>query len=664
MAMVPAANAAAAFPRYSKRSTHIRIHRTVTSIPNQAFFAYDKLVAVELPEGLERIGVKAFCGCTTLTEIRIPSNVDRIEDGTFNGCKSLKNIHLCEGLRRIGKKAFCDCTSLTSISIPSTVVSIGESAFQGCTSLKDIRLCEGLQRIASQAFLQCISLESIDIPSTVVSIDEKAFFACQSLKEIFLKEGLQAIHSAFYYCPSLTHISIPSTVTALGNFTFGFSSIEKVILCEGLHAIKRSAFCKCDGLERIRIPSTVTTIEGWAFYSCEKLKYVYFCDGPNAIGGANVTSIGGEAFNDCTSLVNVRLRDGLLSICSKTFYGCKSLLTINIPSTVTSINEDAFSECNFLRNVFISPSSTLGQAEYEAAFGSIADLGCTYDMLRSRFDDLPVHRLCFHHAHQTLEYNNIYELLKEMVRYRRTNGAKLDCLGMTPLHVLACSGTHDLRLYRCLIDNFPRAMITKDKWGEPPLVYVLLSEPPMEIIHYFFEMYWRKWGKLPIDFGEMIKSLAKCKSKEYLNFTIKAQRTYFPNLKVDWPGILADVLACDGPGTCGELLKASAFYGSSRMSHDHSLEIGQLVSDIVESTSYDAKKFDELYRLQIGYTMLHHADLKNACTVLELAIWRALLNESLQLHQSTNIVRNVRKKMRLDCGRVFQIVIPHVLSFL
>jgi hypothetical protein len=383
-----------------------------------------------------------------------------------------------------------------------------------------------------------------------------------------------------------------------------------------------------------------------------------------AIGGANVTSIDEEAFNYCTSLVNVRLRDGLLSISSKTFYGCKSLLTINIPSTVTSISENAFSDCNFLRNVFISPSSTLGQVKYEAAFCSIADLGCTFDMLRSRFDDLPIHRLCFHHAHQPLEYNNAYELLKEMVRYRRTNGAKVDCLGMTPLHVLACSGTHDLRLYRCLIDKFPRAMITKDRWGEPPLVYVLLSEPPMEIIHYFFEMHRLKWGKLPIDFGEMIKTLAMCKSKGYLNYTIKAQRTYFPNLKVEWPGILADVLVCDGPKTCVELLRASAFYCSSRMSRDHSLEINQMVSDIVESKTYDTEKSDELYRLQIGYTMLHHTDLKNACTVLELAIWRALLNESLQLHQSTNIVRNVRKKMRLDCGGVFQIVIPNVLSFL
>jgi hypothetical protein len=87
MAMVPAA--AAAFPRYSKRSTHIRIHRTVTSIPNQAFCQYEKVVAVELPAGLQRIGIEAF-----------------------GVCQSLKEIHLWEGLQDIGDQAFCCCTSL------------------------------------------------------------------------------------------------------------------------------------------------------------------------------------------------------------------------------------------------------------------------------------------------------------------------------------------------------------------------------------------------------------------------------------------------------------------------------------------------------------------------------------------------------------------------
>jgi hypothetical protein len=126
--------------------------------------------------------------------------------------------------------------------------------------------------------------------------------------------------------------------------------------------------------------------------------------------------------------------------------------------------------------------------EFESTFNNIAQVGCTFDMLRGRFDNLPVHLLCFNHLHQSMAHNNIYELLREMVQLPTANGDKVDCLGMTPLHVIACLGARELSLYRCLVDNYPESMITKDKLGDIPVFYVLLSEPPLKIIHYFVEM--------------------------------------------------------------------------------------------------------------------------------------------------------------------------------
>ena len=201
------------------------------------------------------------------------------------------------------------------------------------------------------------------------------------------------------------------------------------------------------------------------------------------------------------SLVTVLV--DILSIAQGAFEDCKSLLAINIPSSVTAIEEDAFKNCTYLRNISISSSSNLGEdVEFESTFSNFAKVGCTFDMLRGRFDGFPVHRLCFYNLHQNVEHNNAYEQLKEMVRLPTSNSNAVDCLGMTPLHVLACSGTHELRLFRCLIENHPDALITKDKWGDTPLVYVLLSGSSMEIIHYFFEVHRSKWGTISIDFGE------------------------------------------------------------------------------------------------------------------------------------------------------------------
>jgi len=68
-----------------------------------------------------------------------------------------------------------------------------------------------------------------------------------------------------------------------------------------------------------------------------------------------------------------------------------------------------------------------------------------------------------------------------------------DCLGMvTPLHIVACSGTHGINFYRQIVDDCPDAMISTDIWGETPLGYAMLSRAPNDVIHYFFEMHKQK----------------------------------------------------------------------------------------------------------------------------------------------------------------------------
>lgn len=118
-----------------------------------------------------------------------------------------------------------------------------------------------------------------------------------------------------------------------------------------------------------------------------------------------------------------------------------------------------------------------------------------------------------------------------------------DCLGMvTPLHIVACSGTHGINFYRQIVDDCPDAMISTDIWGETPLGYAMLSRAPNDVIHYFFEMHKQKWGELPFDFGKKIKILALCKSAEFIRQIIQAQRTYFSELVVNWQEIVDEFM--------------------------------------------------------------------------------------------------------------------------
>jgi hypothetical protein len=66
---------------------------------------------------------------------------------------------------------------------------------------------------------------------------------------------------------------------------------------------------------------------------------------PERIQGLPVTSIGENAFYNCTSLTGVSLPAGVTSIGVAAFSGCIGLTSISIPASVTSIELDAFDGC-------------------------------------------------------------------------------------------------------------------------------------------------------------------------------------------------------------------------------------------------------------------------------------------------------------------------------
>ena len=62
----------------------------------------------------------------------------------------------------------------------------------------------------------------------------------------------------------------------------------------------------------------------------------------------SVTSIGDNAFDNCTRLTSVTIPNSVTSIGDYAFRGCTGLTSIEIPNSVTSIGQDAFRECTGL----------------------------------------------------------------------------------------------------------------------------------------------------------------------------------------------------------------------------------------------------------------------------------------------------------------------------
>jgi hypothetical protein len=481
--------------------THVKVDPSVKEIHAWAFQDCHLLVEVEFSEGLQVIGHGAFCECTNLKHInKLPSTLKEIGDYAFESCWNLNSIKFPEGLQVIGKSAFAGCRRLKRVKIPSAHVVIKRMAFSECYGLVSVELPEGLQVIGEYWFSECESLTTVNVPSSVKEIKELAFAVCTSLASLDLPEGLQSIGpGSFANCKSLASLHIPSTVCKMGYNMFWFcTGLRSITLPETLEIIEARMFLKCPSLTHIEIPPKVTKIGEGAFQDCEGLKHLRI--------PSSVVEIGASAFACCKQLTSVHLLGNLQTIEKGTFYKRSSLTHARIPSSVIRIERGAFAYCTRLISLEVPEGLGTINLDREYDCSSLVNLVIPSEQrfqqldngvvmeglklrhvarnfddlvskLQHRFDDLPVHRLCY--------YQSYYPLMEAMENLRQSMdtdpgaGNKVDAFGMTPFHILALSQTPNLSLLQELMKVYKVDIVrTRDKFGTTPIDYLCMNHAP------------------------------------------------------------------------------------------------------------------------------------------------------------------------------------------
>ena len=162
----------------------------------EAFRGNQNLIAVSIPNTVEKIDTCAFEGCTNLEVAELRAGLKIVGPSAFANT-SLKTAHLPHTLQRIENAAFSE-TALKEVRIPGSVSSVSVAAFSDCCYLQKVMLEEGVHYIEDHAFSGCESLEEITIPNSLRHIQLNAFSRC-SLKKIHASEEWKAQHPDLLY---------------------------------------------------------------------------------------------------------------------------------------------------------------------------------------------------------------------------------------------------------------------------------------------------------------------------------------------------------------------------------------------------------------------------------------------------------------------------------
>ncbi|KAL3941437.1 MAG: hypothetical protein SGBAC_004207 [Bacillariaceae sp.] len=314
-----------------------------------------------------------------------------------------------------------------------------------------------------------------------------------------------------------------------------------------------------------------------------------------------------------------------------TFYRCFRMVSVELPGRSFLPNQ-TFMYCYSLRNIALKEDSSAG-------YRSLAR--CTYlgthfaneddrlQALQRRFVGLEAHRLCYYHSY--LGSGSNIDLIVSKLEEASTSSenqqqSMQDCLGMTPLHILASSTRQILPLYKAVLRHTPKDVITKDKWGDLPLYFACKTDAPLEVIQLLLEESYKAIEE-PMDLG--IEEILKDSYTQFSGETARLLLLYHTQKRMESLGL-------------------------ESWRQNLALEMNQVALADTWSARDDSIT-SVLKKLKMFET-------KESTSLLELAFWNRRMGSNRLWAGDDRLDPSTRQQYRIHCG--IGIAVPIVLPFL
>ena len=402
-----------------KKLTSVTFPVTIDNIPTRAFWNCENLSTIDLSH-CSIIGGGALYNCTSLTDIKLFNvkqtewttgyeNYQSCKVGSFMNCNNLTSVDL-GSIQKLGDRAFYGCTSLKKITLPSTITNLGWECFDGATIVTSMATVppvidkseDETSSIPMGEFVLVnvpeASLDSYksanywkDMAKRIFPIGTKFDYdvtteAQPSTSDLLDKVGLKNANSivSLKVKGSINSYDVMVIRNKMDNLHYLDLSDANVVEnsyeyytgCSTKNdTIGRNAFRELSKLVTISLPNSVKAIESGALYKCTKLKSVVLPENLQSIEYGDWSS---GAFADCYSLTDVKFK-ACNFIGSYAFSNCYALNHVTLPPDLKTIDQYAFANCSSLHSVDFPPLlESIGSYAFQScALDSISLPGLT-----------------------------------------------------------------------------------------------------------------------------------------------------------------------------------------------------------------------------------------------------------------------------------------------